>query len=303
MILADHTLLGDPHLGRRFRAGVPLHRRGERERLVWQDFENSIASCNTRYHLCMGDLFDSFIVAPEIVLQAAQAYRNAPSDVEFIILRGNHDVSRDISRASSFDLFKALVADLPHVRVIDRVLIEDAVAFIPFDPFKPVAETIKGLPDGLGCLFMHHDFVDFGGDQVIPTKLLAEKGIKRVVNGHDHVARTEKRHGVEVVMTGSMQPYSHAEDPEGRFYITTTLDRLPADIQNMNVRLILREGEVAPEDLDCLSLTIQREQKVEEVEQVDIDTLDVPAALAQALDGLSIKDTLMERFHDHATVS
>ena len=89
------TLLGDPHLGKRFVTGVPLHRVGDRERMVWEDFHHSIAACRTPMHVCMGDLFDKFIVAPEVLMGAFQAYLQAPSSVDYIILRGNHDVSRD----------------------------------------------------------------------------------------------------------------------------------------------------------------------------------------------------------------
>ena len=299
MTLDDFTLLGDVHLGKRFRVGVPLHRIGERETMVWTDFHRSLRTVTTPFHVCLGDLFDRFIVPPEIVLEAALAYRSAPRGTEYFVLRGNHDVSRDTTRASSFDLFKELV---PHVQVIDEILLRDSLAFVPFCPFTSAEDQIRQLPDGLDCVFMHHDFTDFGGDHVIPTRLLAEKGIKRVINGHDHIARTEKRHGVEVIMTGSMQPYSHAEDPEERLYLTRTLDQL-GDAKNKNVRLVLAEGEVAPDDLDCLSLAIQRVQSLEELEPMNIASLDVNRALAEALDGLSIKDELLKVFDDHASLS
>jgi DNA repair exonuclease SbcCD nuclease subunit len=248
----------------------------------------------------MGDLLDRFIVPPEVVLRAAEIFRRAPRTTEFFVLRGNHDVSRDISRASSFDLFKHLV---PHVHVIDTLLVRDNVAFVPFCPFTPVEEQVRQLPDNLDCVFMHHDFVDFGGDQVIPTTLLAEKGIRRVINGHDHIARTETRHGVEVIMTGSMQPYSHAEDPEELFYVTRTLGQL-GDVRDKHVRLVLTEGEEPPPGLDCLSLTAKRvADEIDDIEPMNIETLDVGLALEQALEGLSIKNILMEAFRDHSAVS
>jgi len=299
MTLDDFMLLGDPHLGRRFRTGVPLHRLGERERMVWDDFRRSLRNVTTPFHVCMGDLLDRFIVAPEIVLEAAAAYRAAPGGTEYLVLRGNHDVSRDTTRASSFDLFKELV---PHVHVVDEVLVRGSIAFIPFCPFTPVEEQVRQLPDGLEIVFMHHDFTDFGGQHVIPTRLLAEKGILRVVNGHDHIARTERRHGVEVIMTGAMQPLSHAEDPDERLYVTRTLGRLE-DVHDRNLCLLLAEGEVPPDDLDCLSLTIRRVQSVDEAEPLDITTLDVGRALTEALDGLSIKDELLKVYDDYATVS
>ena len=175
------------------------------------------------------------------------------------------------------------------------------MGFVPFDPFKTAEEQVRELPDNLDMVFMHHDFVDFGGDHVIPTKLLAEKGIMKVINGHDHVARTEIRHGVEVQMTGSMQPYSHAEDPDGLWYVTTTLNQL-GDVRDKNIRLVLRTGEEAPTDLDCLSLTIVRELDPV-VDALEVETFDLLEALDQALAGLEIKDELMEKFRDHSPVS
>ena len=295
----NFTLLGDVHLGRRFRTGVPLHRLGERERTVWDDFKRSLRTVTTPCHICMGDLFDRFVVPPEVVLEAAAAYRAAPPGTEFFVLRGNHDVSRDTTRASSFDLFRELV---PHVHVVDDILVRGPIGFVPFCPFTSAEDQVRQLPDGLELVFMHHDFVDFGGQHVIPTRLLAEKGILRVINGHDHIARTERRHGVDVIMTGSMQPYSHAEDPDERLYVTRTLDQLE-DVRDKNVRLILAEGEVPPDDLDCLSLTIRRKQAVDEVEPLDITSLDVGRALTEALDGLSIKHELMKVYDDFAPIS
>ena len=54
----DFTLLGDPHLGRTFVHGVPLHRRGEREVMMWRNFAQSLSNVTTPLHICLGDLFD-----------------------------------------------------------------------------------------------------------------------------------------------------------------------------------------------------------------------------------------------------
>ena len=34
--------IGDPHLGRSFKTGVPLHRLGDREAMVWKEFERQL---------------------------------------------------------------------------------------------------------------------------------------------------------------------------------------------------------------------------------------------------------------------
>jgi DNA repair exonuclease SbcCD nuclease subunit len=300
MIPKDVTVMGDPHLGRQFKTGVPLHRVGEREEMQWAQFEQELNDCKTKYHINMGDLFDKFVVAPEIVLQTVGIYRRAAKNLSgctFVILEGNHDRAKDSSKSSSFDLFAALVKDIRNIRVVqENVWGGDRFGFVPYHPFRPTADLVAELPDGLEAIFGHWDIVDFGSDNVIPTKLLKKKKIKLAISGHDHLAREEKRDGVEIIVTGSMQPYTHAEDPTGDWYVTTELP-IEGDVTHKNVRVLLKPGESLPADLDCLSLTAKREAaEGVEVDTSDFDALDLGQMLARSLDGLSIKDELMEAF-------
>jgi DNA repair exonuclease SbcCD nuclease subunit len=298
-------LMGDPHLGRKFRTGVPLDRIGEREAMVWAQFKKELQiGANVTQHVMMGDLFDKFVVAPEIVLRAANIYgmaADAQPQCIFYVLRGNHDVSRDTLKASSFDIFSQLVARHPNILVINEVIEEGGVAYIPYDPFTTAHDQVLGLSDNLETVFMHHDYVDWGGDYVIPTQLLADKGILKVITGHDHTRREEKRHGVTVEITGSMQPYTHGEDPTGSMYWTGPLEDLPADVKMMNIRILLSEGETLPADLDCLSLTAKR--ITDEDDKVTVDTsefesLEIPVMLSSVLDGLSCRDAIMAKFEE-----
>lgn len=291
--------LGDPHLGRRFKTGVPLHRLGEREEMVWKQFERELET-DAEIHVNMGDLFDKFTVPAAVVIKAADLYiaaaRRNP-DCRYIVLRGNHDVSRDDAQASSFDLFTRLVSDAGVWCVGDKPMVWRGLGFVGYQPFRPTSEVVAELPDQLGMIFGHWDVVDFGGDNVIPTKLLAEKGIFRAFTGHDHLARDLERDGVAVTVTGSMQPYSHVEDPTGKLYITTPLP-IDRDVTNLNVRVILEEGQSLPTDLDCLSLTAIRAQAEDiTIDTSQFETFDVASMLASVLEGLSIKDELLERFH------
>lgn len=298
MLPKDVTVLGDPHLGRKFKTGVPLHRVGEREEMVWADFEQSLMSVKTKLHVNMGDLFDKFIVAPEVILRAAAIYRAAAAKApktEFVVLRGNHDVSRDSTRSSSFEIFAQLVSGLGNVHVVqETVAVFGNYGFVAYSPFNPTADLVAELPNDLKAVFGHWDLVDYGGDNVIPTKLMAEKGIPLAISGHDHLARTEKRHGVDIIVTGSMQPYTHAEDNTGEWYLTTELP-ITEDVTNKNVRVLLKEGETLPEDLDCLSLTAKRIESDEkiEVDTSDFDTLDLRQLLARALDDNPVKEKVM----------
>jgi predicted phosphodiesterase len=307
MLPEQVAVLGDPHLGRKFKTGVPLHRVGEREEMVWAQFEDTLKgnfSDEIHFHVNMGDLFDKFVVAPEVVLRAAQIYQEATSLIEgviFVILEGNHDVSKDSARKSSFDLFARLVAHDPMIKVVRKEPWAcGGFGFVPYHPFRPTEELVADLPDGLTAVFGHWDIQDWGGTNVIPTKLLAEKQIPLAVSGHDHVARKERRDGVDIIVTGSMQPYTHAEDKIGEWYVTTSLP-IEEDMTNKNVRVLLKEGETLPTDLECLSITAKRvtdEDEKVEVDTAEFESLDLGHMLFTVLQDLSIKDELMEAFHN-----
>lgn len=271
----DLTILGDVHLGKKFVTGVPKHRVGEREVSVWKDFENSVINCTTKYHVQVGDLFEAFIVPPEVVLRAYEAYAVGNPNTLYFVLRGNHDASRDTNKASSFDLFTQMCEHLGNVIVIkDEVVQYSPFAFIPWHPFNSAAEQAKQLAGKqYEIVFGHFDLESFGGSDhnLIPTKELV--GVTpRIVTGHIHTPKVFEQDGIEVVVTGSMQPYSHGEDPEHKLYVSLTLDELKGqDLSNMNVRILLKEGEEMPE-IDCLSLTFK---KIDQEEPDDVGDIEV----------------------------
>src|SRR6266404_1049405 len=194
-----HTI-GDPHLGKVFRNGVPLHRRGQREASVWRDFEKALdVDCDIS--VTMGDLLDKRVVAPEVVLRAATLYRQAAlnyPETEFVVLRGNHDASRDADQRSSFDLFSAIVADIKNLTVVaeDVVTMGSDYLFVPWHPFRTAAEMVAMPRGDFKAVMGHWDIRDFGGENtnLIPIELLKEM-TDTVYSGHDHTPQ-------ELVMKG-----------------------------------------------------------------------------------------------------
>lgn len=96
-------LLGDAHLGKPFIHGVPLHRRGDREKMVWADFERSVSQTPADFHINLGDLLDRPIVPYDVIVRAPRTYIRAAErepETQFLILQGNHDVSRDLDTLS-----------------------------------------------------------------------------------------------------------------------------------------------------------------------------------------------------------
>lgn len=64
-------LIRDPHIGLKFEVGVPMHRRGERER---SQFAKIVAALNTEgveYNITVGDLFEHPFVSHSVVVRTA----------------------------------------------------------------------------------------------------------------------------------------------------------------------------------------------------------------------------------------
>jgi DNA repair exonuclease SbcCD nuclease subunit len=251
-------IVGDPHLGKVFLNGVPLARRGERERLQRQAFLQALNPQGARLHIILGDLFDRPKVSFETIFFAAEAYQEivrANSQVGFFILAGNHDLSRDSTQVSALQLFEKMV---PSVSVLTHPKrIRDDLLAIPWSPWKTAAEVVGEINKGAVTAFGHWD-LDGSGPNLIPTKALAKLGIKRVFNGHVHQPRRFEREGIEIINVGSLQAYGHGEGEE--LYVTIDLEQLKSDpdqYRDKCVRIRLKEGELLDFEVDCLQFQVE----------------------------------------------
>jgi DNA repair exonuclease SbcCD nuclease subunit len=273
--------MGDPHLGKRFENGVPLHRRGERETRQWRKFKDELAvDCDI--NICMGDLFDHPQVSLSTIVDAAEAYELAAMrrpKTQFFIMAGNHDRSRQLATIGAWDLFKKILAGrFDNLFLVDYVGQVETLAFFPWEWGKPVADALnERFPKPnveIEHVVLHHDLEAFGGDTsyMVPAKLIKERfpNCIRIVTGHWHIEGTYKIDGIDVDCTGSLEPYTHAEDPNGEIYKTFSLAQLreqdPASLKDKCVRVLLSEGEELPVDLDCLQITGKRLTALEDDE-------------------------------------
>ena len=311
-------LIGDPHLGRKFEVGVPLDRRGEREKNVIEDFQARVRSRDMDLTICMGDLFDKFAVPPEIELAAIDAYTGISNKEQFIIM-GNHDGSRDKLKRSSFDVFCSKFEKSEKVRPVkDAPLFYQGkngnyICIIPWDAFvnaeemaqaaikiweamkKPVVEAVFGHWD-------LEDFAEFGGDttNLVPVQTLRQM-TKMIYTGHVHKATKKVIADVEIISTGSMQPYAHGEDSGTDVYETLTLEELrqrdPATLKNKCIRVALQEGEEMPNDIDCLQMTrlFKKKKPGEEAEEVRVEQFDLDRLLNEALDEKEVPKLVRDR--------
>jgi len=304
-VILEPTILGDPHLGRQFKTGVPLGRRGMREQSMQGDFVRGLRPTGP-VHICMGDLFDDTVVPYADVVFAASTYRQTAAQfpgTTFYILQGNHDKSRDAGVVAAWDLFCMLMDATPNVVCVTEPMAVAGVGLLlPWHPFRTAVEQLgdgaEAVLYGLTTAYGHWDTDPRGSHHnLIPTQALAKIGIERAFTGHVHLPTTFHRDGVDVTVVGSMQPYAQGEDGgQGSVrYVTLDLERLhelmevaPASLCNACVRLRLAPGEQYDGEIpDCWSWNVERARPVavdEEPEDASMDGFDTARAGKAALD-------------------
>lgn len=279
--------VGDPHMGKKF-PNTPLHRRGERELLQRQAFIEELNTPDVEMIVMVGDLVDQPIVPLKVlsqiisdVVEAAQANPG----VEYVMMAGNHDISRQLTEPGAWEIFSLAVGWLENVQVLNDPQVIKGVLFLPWEWGISTEEQVASLPDDLPEIVIGHcDLKDFGGDtsHLFPTKSLAAKGVTYFVGGHYHTEGDYEVDGITVHCTGSLEPYAHGE---GDMYVTLTLEEALAqadDLKDKCVRIKLEPGEVMP-DLDCLQLSAIRPESAEAIEIEVTDSFDVKSTLNEVL--------------------
>ena len=304
--------IGDPHLGKKFEAGVPLHRRGERERKQLQHFINEL-EVEADVIIIVGDLFDHPYVGYSVVDAAARALLSAAErndNRRYYVMAGNHDLPRLITSVGAFhDLEQRLEGRYWNLRVVRRPLVEEGIAFFPWEWDRRADAQVKDVENEEAYLAVGHwDLSMFEGkdDHLAPVEELQRAFGPNVGiwSGHYHVPGEYTVKGVKIECTGSLEPYSHDQDPSGALYVTLPLNRIleaPAsEFKDKCVRVILKPGEELP-DLDCLALTHKREanEKVIRETTTSLRDFDWNKVLKERIDRLDplVQAFIKERLH------
>lgn len=290
-------LIGDPHLGKKFETGVPLHRRGEREKKQMEKFIAELSTPDVDYNIMVGDLFDHPHVGYGVTVAAAEAYRAAAKanpSVEYVALAGNHDLPRNLGVVGAWDAFEKMTAGVSNLIVTRQTLtIYGEIVCFPWDWTMSAAQQVENFSTHpkvkqFSTAVGHWDLRSYGGDDshMAPVDELHAHGITDIYGGHYHTAGDYDVAGGVVHCTGSMEPYSHAEDPDGEIYVTLTLYEAFAatDLHDKCVRILLKDGEEVPYDLDCLALTYKREtEHSEQLQTIGAHDFDWRGIMDEAL--------------------
>lgn len=282
--------IGDPHLGRVFKTGVPLGRLGHREEMQWDKFKELLNEPSDMT-IIMGDLFDKFNVSGSTILRTATALSVAAAmdrGRKIVILKGNHDLSRDATKRSAFDLLTHIIRE-PNVLFVTQIetleVCRQSYLFVPYDTFQTGEEYLSQWMDeqwdgkGFEAVFGHWDTEAIAGKtphNMIPaTQLLSLTD--KVFTGHIHKPEV-KDMGFKLYGTGSMQAYAHGEDTEDEdpMYVTLPLDQIDLNsdyLVNKHVRVLLKQGEVLPE-INCLQLTKKYILASGELDNLDVELIE-----------------------------
>lgn len=322
----DYTyLLGDPHLGRKFVTGVPLDRRGDREELQRKQFEDEVIGLKPgrHFHVCMGDLFDKFTVDNKWVDFAYETYRVAAMahpTVQFIVIQGNHDASRDKSLTSSFQIFAKLCSKIKNVHVLTdhpKFFVHYGLSFlfVPWVPFKSSDELLDDDFKFIGkskhtpfAAFGHWDIKSYGGtdDNLIPFKHFDYDDCDGVVTGHYHKPMRIVEQNLEVFVTGSMQPYAFGEERADKvdpMYLTHTTkevaDNLAIDKDFYALKVLrvqLEEDEAPIAAVNCYALTHQsfKNASAEANMNVDVNEFSVEGIFNEVMKEKGVTSDLIE---------
>ena len=286
-------IIGDPHLGREFKQNVPLDRRGEREALMFKQFTDEL-NVPDDLIIVIGDLFEHWYISYENLYRTIEILlswqKRFPKKV-LVLLQGNHDYSPANGVYGAWDILDLSLRPYANIRVVRKPETICGVVFFPWEWDRSAEEQLNDITLWTSTAVGHWDLVDYGGDtgHLCPAGSLKAHGVTRIVSGHWHLAGVYTIDGVDVECTGSMQPMTHAEDPEGKMYVTLTSEEYArTDPETLRDKYVRVRGpnvsDITPPET-CLGFKTERVDRgtVVPTEKVTLGDFDIKKILDKHL--------------------
>lgn len=250
-----------------------------------------------------GDLFDKATIRNNTLLKTIKIVEQAAlanKDIVYVFIAGNHDVFKDSSLVSSFEIFKQYFEKnkQPNLYVLTNEFVLNYpkycvdLYFYPYDPFNKIPSILpdhKSLVKNTYVAFGHWEVEDFDNitgttkynSNLIPLSI--KESFNTIITGHIHKPKEYKDTGVSIILTGSMQPYAFGEELlTETLYLTKSLsevkDLLTKDkdvFANTNLRVLVKyDDEFLDELPNCLSLSYKYldKQNIAKNEKTSEDT-------------------------------
>ena len=319
VIINDQNYLqniGDAHLGRVFKNNVPLNRRGEWEKQQMFCFEKELFKTLPKgvdranyIRVQAGDLFDKPMISNEVLMDTVKLlkhYEECQSEHLYII-SGNHDDSKNSSDVTSWDLLAKFFEGSENIHFVKTWKAHvfpdgSTILLVGWNIHESVAQAyLQAQATGLkpAVVVCHLDRISYGNDDnVIPYDFLKQHSVDMVISGHEHKPYFFEEGNMKVIGTGSLLPYSHAEDPDSDYYITIKGFEDVRDyfgskgeefFRNKHVRVYIEEEkmeEFLALDLDCLSLQVNKAEAInmeEAVTEVTVESYDAKTIWGQSV--------------------
>ena len=117
--------IGDPHFGKSFKTGINTSK--------FNNFINLLNTPDISEYIIMGDLFDKFNISNEILLKVynslIDSFKDRP-EVKCHVLCGNHDLSKNKNKNSSFEVLKYLIDNNSDLFILNLIFITIRIMFI-----------------------------------------------------------------------------------------------------------------------------------------------------------------------------
>lgn len=223
------TIINDTHLGVNRVAGTTPRSALALRDYALTSFERLV---NEARPLCiLGDLFDQYTVPNSDFLMTYQILHNhCASGTPLYLVAGNHDLSKDSSRMSSFELLgRLLTAQFPNaVLLMEPGWVQPGIWVIPHcinqDRFD---DALANVPEGTKFLLLHANYNNFHAEQADHSLNVSEAQALELVNrgiklifAHEHQYRTALDGAVLVI--GNQIPSSVADclGPSRKFLLS-----------------------------------------------------------------------------------
>lgn len=328
----DNTIqfIGDPHLGRIFKTGVPSSKLGVREEMVYEQFEE-LLNTESNCVVVVGDLFDKSLVHPSVLYRTFNILEKCSKEQpnkQFYILPGNHDLSKDKTKISTYILLSIMCNHLPNVCVIldepklVRVGEIDLIldSYNPFwdvleeDPYQSTRPLLEELREGCRHLWIGH-WDDIRFDKGYTPDFKIAKSFDYIISGHIHTPFETSINGVEMYYIGSMQPYAFNEDLDGVLYVRHTPESIEvlseavdgfgrevepySALKNKNIKVDCEPSYIIPAEVDCLSVVynyIHPKDKTVAVKRISLlPSFDFPTLLRNNLTEEGISEESIDK--------
>jgi DNA repair exonuclease SbcCD nuclease subunit len=210
------TLINDTHLGVSRTAGTTPKSQAALREWQFEQFESLLNTAQGQL-IINGDLFDTFNVDNAALLrtfQLLEAWCTSSGNRRLVLVAGNHDLSKDSGKLSSFHLLGSLLPQHKTRVVLEPAMLDGDIYVIPHLPNQDLFDVaLLNVPSSSKLLLVHCNYDNRFAQQADHSLDLSREQALRmpcpIIFGHEHQQRREL--DGKVLVVGNQIPTSVAD--------------------------------------------------------------------------------------------